>query len=95
MAQKDLDRYHAAMHGMQTGVAVDQSNGSTDGTPKHLRVGINSALVDSAALATLLMAKGLFTIDEYHAALADAAEAERDRYVVHLKEKYGLDVTLA
>lgn len=48
--------------------------------PKHLRVGINTAMVDSAALARILIAKGLFTWDEYAAELADEMEREVLRY---------------
>jgi hypothetical protein len=54
--------YAEAMHAMQTGVANLSGN---DLAPKHLRVGINSALVDNAALARLLVKKGVFTQEEY------------------------------
>lgn len=47
--------YEQALHGMQSGVAYEHSNGSPDGSPKHLRVGINSAQVNNAALARLLI----------------------------------------
>jgi hypothetical protein len=77
-------RYDAAMHGMQTGVAIELEKSASaevaGATPKHLRVGVNSAMVTDVAIANLLMAKGVFTKREYYEALADAAEAERDRY---------------
>lgn len=91
----DLERYHAAAHAMQTGVAVDQSRGSNDGTPKHLRVGINAAMADHAGLADLLIEKGLFTREEYVKAIADSMEREKKRYEDHLQSRYGLKVTLA
>ena len=48
-----------------------------DGTsPKHLRVGINSALVSHAALVKLLIEKGILTEGEYVASQADAMETE-------------------
>lgn len=80
MSQRDQDRYLAAMHAMQSGVLTEQQLGSQDGTPKHLRVGVNAAQVATAALARLLIDKGLFTLDEYVAAQADEMEAEQKRY---------------
>jgi|SRR5579885_1759095 len=76
----DIERYSAAAHGMQTGVAFDQSRGSNDGTPKHLRVGINAAMADHAGLVTLLIDKGVFTREEYTKAIADSMEREKQRY---------------
>jgi hypothetical protein len=93
MSEKDRERYENAMHAVQTGVAVSLDMGSSEATPKHLRVGINAALVDSGALATLLISKGLITVDEYQAALADMAEKERDRYEAALSA-LGAKVTL-
>lgn len=88
------NRYHAAAHAMQTGVKIDQEGGSKDGTPKHLRVGVNSAMVDSAALAKLLMDKGIITELEYARTLAEGMEAERARYEKLLTERYGKKITL-
>jgi hypothetical protein len=80
MSTTDHDRYLAAAHAMQSGVAAEHGLGSNDGTPKHLRVGINSAHVAIAAIARLLINHGLFTLDEYTAAQADEMEAEKARY---------------
>lgn len=79
---------------MQTGVAVDQARGSQDGTPKHLRTGINAAMADLAGLATLLIEKGVFTREEYTKAIADSMEREKQRYEEHLAASYGLKVSL-
>lgn len=95
MSIDDLIRYKAASHAMQSGVATEMNHRSQPTEPKHLRVGINAAMVDHAALATLLMAKGLFTRDEYEAALADAMEAEKRRYEIYLSELLGAKITLA
>lgn len=74
-------RYQQALHGVQSAVAYEIGAGvSTDTTLKHLRVGVNSSLVDSSALAKLLMEKGLFSYREYAEALATAAEDELARY---------------
>lgn len=78
----DEERYFAALHAMQTGVAIemgiDERASATE--PKHLRVGVNSAMVNMAALARLLMDKGIITPEEYTKANADEMEAEHKRY---------------
>lgn len=78
--EDDNRRYHEAAHAMQTAVKIDQERGSQDGSPKHLRVGINSAMVNHDAIATLLIDKGIITEEEYVAALAAAMEREVARY---------------
>jgi len=78
--------YEEAMHAMQSGVALDHSRGSNDGSPKHLRVGINSCLSDQAALARLLIAKGVITEAEYFAAILEGAELE----VANYEQRLGL-----
>lgn len=92
------ERYADAAHAMQSGVKADmetdtRSQGAT--TPKHLRVGVNSALVDSAALAWLLVSKGVITEDEYLDALASGMEREARRYEALLSERHGTKITLA
>lgn len=76
----DQERYNKAMHAMQTGVALELSRGSDSASPKHLRVGVNSALCDQSALARLLVEKGIMTWDEYGKSVADEAEREVQRY---------------
>lgn len=78
----DTDRYYAAMQAMQAGVKITHAaeSGRGDTSPVHLRVGVNAAMCDHAALVRLLMAKGLFTIEEYNKYLADEMEAEKKRY---------------
>ena len=51
----DQDRYVKAAHAMQSGVAVCMERGTAETTPKHLRVGVNSAMVNDAAIARLLI----------------------------------------
>jgi hypothetical protein len=79
-AQEDRDRYLAAAHAMQTGVALKMQTDPAETTPKHLRTGVNSAMSDLGGLATLLMEKGIITQEEYFKAVADAMERERDSY---------------
>ena len=89
------ERYHQAAHAMQTGVAMEMQLSTRNTEPKHLRVGINSALVDSAALAELLIRKGVITEAEYLEAIATAMEREAASYEQRLSEHYGRKITLA
>src|SRR5579862_2888775 len=92
--EKDLDRIHAAMHAVQSGVAMDQADDPHGESFKHLRVGVNSALVNNAAVAQLLMDKGIFTEAEYFASLANEAEKEKLRYEALLSQRHGANITL-
>lgn len=91
---KANERYAYALHGIQSGVSMEMELGGRETEPKHLRVGINSAMVGTAAMAKLLMAKGLFTLPEYLEALADQAEEERKEYEQRLSAVFGTQVTL-
>lgn len=85
-------RYAAAAHAMQSGVAADPT--APELSPKHLRVGVNSAMIEHGALAGLLIAAGVIEEAAYFTALADAMEAERDKYAAELSKKLGRPVTL-
>ncbi len=79
------ERYLAACHAMQTGVMTimhKEPRGLEIGetSPKHLRVGVNSAMCDHAALVRLLIAKGLFTEEEYSVEVTAEMEREVERY---------------
>lgn len=94
--QVDADRlaslraeYEQLLHAMQTGVAYDQAQGSQDGSPKHLRVGINSAMITDAAVAKLLIDRGVFSELEYTEAVVEEAKREVARYEKRLSERYG------
>jgi len=95
MGAEDRQRYLVAAHAMQSGVAMELELGSNSATPKMLRTGVNAAMVDSSALALLLVEKGVITLDEYEAAIADGMERERDTYALRLAERLGTKVTLA
>lgn len=88
----DEERYAKAAHAMQSGVAFLEDK--TDQTPKHLRVGVNVALSDLGALATLLIEKGVFTRAEYVKALADGMEREAESYLTRIARTAGVEVTL-
>lgn len=87
----DSERYHRAAHAMQSGVAIQISAGVSDETePKHLRVGVNSALSDVGAIAGLLIAKGVFTLEEYTKAVADKMEQEEESYRNKIAKRMGI-----
>jgi hypothetical protein len=91
------ERYEAAAHAMQSGVAMEMNYDTGPTDPKHLRVGVNSALVDSSALAGLLIAKGVITEDEYLEAITAGMEREAEDYQARLRQRFGPDtnITLA
>lgn len=79
--------YEELVHAMQSGVAFSMNDEECkDTTPKHLRVGINVAMCDHAALVRLLIKKGVFTQEEYEEAITDEMKREVRRY----EEKYGV-----
>lgn len=82
MAAEDVQRYNTAAHAMQSGVAYEMHNRPRhdDWDYKDLRTGVNSALVNDAGLARLLIDKGVFTSDEYERYIADEMEREVKRY---------------
>lgn len=81
----DKERYVDACHAMQSGIAMMMNYDSASTTPKHLRVGVNSAMVDSSALANLLISKGIITEEEYFKAIADGMEKEVQDYKLRIR----------
>ena len=91
----DVERYLQATHAMQSGVAAEMTGIHADAcSPKHLLVGVNSALVNDAALVALLVSKGIITYEEYVKAVADEMEREVIRYEERLSAERGMRVTL-
>ncbi len=92
--RNDLD-IPDAMHAMQSGVTYDyetRPDGPED--TKHFRVGINNALCSQAALAMLLVRKGIITAEEYEAALREEVNREVDSYEDLLTQRLGKKVVL-
>jgi len=90
-------RYAAAMHRMQSAVAHMIAQLGLKGAgadPKRLRVGVNSALADHGALVKLLVAKGVFTEDEYGQAIVEGAESEAEARVADARRTCGLPDTV-
>lgn len=79
--EQSILRYQRAMHAVQTGVALEMSMGLSNAhEPKHLRVGVNSAMIEHGALVHFLVRKGIMTWPEWFEILADAAEQEQHVY---------------
>jgi hypothetical protein len=79
--------YFALAHAMQSGVAMKINYDDSDTNPKHLRVGVNSTMVETGALAKLLMEKGVFTEQEYYQALVELMQNEVNLYKEWLRQR--------
>jgi hypothetical protein len=94
--EEDAKRWERAAHAMQSGVAMEMQipirQKSTE--PKHLRVGVNTAISDHGALIKLLIAKGFFTEVEYMKAIADQMEVEKTMYEERLTAHFGKPIKL-
>ena len=86
--------YFELCHAMQSGVASKMNYDPTETEPKHLRVGVNSALVSNGALVQLLIDKGVFTQDEYMEKLTEYMEREVKNYEEDLWAHFGRPVKL-
>lgn len=86
--------YEQAVHAMQSGVAVEMNYNSGPTDPKHLRVGVNVAMVDHAGLVKLLIDKGVFTEAEYREAITNQMNIEVEMYEHRLQELMGKEVKL-
>lgn len=94
MNKEQHRRYLRAAHAVQSGIAALLERDPKIGTPKHLRVGIDTGKAEHAALARLLIAKGLFTEAEYIEAIIAGVEAEKAAYEERLSAIYGMKITL-
>jgi len=83
-------RYEAAMHKIQSAIAYALANGDEMASPKHLRVGVNSAMASDKAVAAILIEKGICTREEYVAAVVKAAEEEAQQTEALIRERLGL-----
>lgn len=81
------DEYLKHAKRMQTGVEFTMRE-SQECTPKHLRVGVNSAMADMGGLVGLLIKKGVITESEYIEAITASMKREADAYERRLQEKH-------
>jgi hypothetical protein len=85
----------ALAHAMQAGVALVMQLGlSNEAEPKHLRVGVNMAMVEHCALIEVLINKGICSLEQIKAANITALEREVDAYEKQLSDHYGREVKL-
>lgn len=87
-------RYMRAAQAMQSGVAMMMNIAPKQTQAKHLRVGVNSSMVDHAGLVSLLIEKGVITDEEYISRIADAMEREVALYEAELSERIGAEIHL-
>lgn len=88
---QQAQRLESLTHRVQSAVALfegrkdafGERNAETE--PKHLRVGVNSALVETSALGRLMFRKGLISATEYFDALIEVWEQEVDSYRQRVK----------
>lgn len=92
--EHSMARYQAACHAMQTGVMYLMQKKVREVEPKHLRVGVNSAMVESSALAGLLIKHGIINEAEWYDALATSMEKEAADYQKEVEKVLGVKVTL-
>lgn len=84
--------YATLGHQIQTCVAADIALGSSAASPKMLRTGLNIVFVEQAALASLLIEKGVITLEEYQAALKKGLQQEVARLEADLSARMGSTV---
>jgi hypothetical protein len=82
----------ALMHRVQSGIAFFEGRKEAFGEhheatePKHPRVGVNSALIECSAMASLLFRKGIITSEEYFETLIEFWEFEVNHYIKLVKD---------
>jgi len=97
-------RYRSLAHAIQTGIAWDLAihNPNVEDINadpnlrehKHLRTGIDITKAENGALVRLLIAKGIFTMDEYEDAIIDGLEREVALYETRISELLGWKIKL-
>jgi hypothetical protein len=88
--QAYTDRWMRAAYAIQSAIAFLIERGGFDAaTPKHLRVGIDTAKADHGALAELLIRKGVITEEEYLRSIAEGQEREARRYTAVARHETG------
>lgn len=83
------EKYNNAAHAVQSAIAFNPNKKVLE--PKHLRVGIDMSKADMAGLVTLLIEKGVFTIEEYTAAIENSAEDEAQTQREACARELGID----
>jgi hypothetical protein len=90
--EEEIDsEYMDVIHSIQSAIAFGFGGPVevNDRAMKHTRVGINSAMVNNHAVATLLIEKGVFTLYEYKKQILASAKEELARYQQEADAQYG------
>ena len=81
--------YEEHAHAVQS--AIEFSPNKRQLEPKHLRVGIDMQKADTLGLVRLLIEKGVFTCEEYAAAVTSSAAEEVEFQKKRLAAEMGMD----
>lgn len=93
--QEFIAEYARLGHAIQSGVMMSLERDPSSGSPKHLRVGVNTVKADLGALTRLLVDKGVISQDEAFGYILDGLREEVKMYERELSEKMGgVKVTL-
>lgn len=108
MTDKEFQsEYAALLHAVQTGLMFEmsllhQADPARNPDPesaagralKHLRTGLNGVMCDTAALAKLLIERGVITDDEYKSAVLAGLRGEKARLEGALSEQLRTEIKL-
>lgn len=94
--QEEAELLHAIQSGVAQEIDLDRREGRKEGSssPKHLRVGINSALCSHAGLVKVLFDKGIITEEEYQQSVLDLLRREKASYETMLSARFGTKIEL-
>lgn len=93
ISEEKQKRYMELAHSIQCAAGfMIEAGYSKEGTPKHLRTGVNMAMCEHGGLVTLLVKKGIITEDEYFDSVLETLERELQSYKDKAKEVTGADI---
>lgn len=92
--QELQQKYDELCHAMQTGVATTMNFDPSDTSPKHLRVGINSAMNETSVLAQLLIKNQVISEQEYWELMVEMMQREVNLYKKRIADTMGAEVNL-
>ena len=90
------EEYETLVHAIQTGVKykMEIEGPGAETSPKHLRTGLNAAMVEHGALVKLLVDKGLIAQEKYERELLEFMRREKEDYERWLSAHHGANITL-
>jgi len=84
-----MSDYEHYAHQVQTAIGFNPNKRALE--PKHLRTGIDMGKADQKGLVELLISKGVFTVEEYVAAVTKSAADEAELQLTALAREMGVD----